>query len=110
MSEQIKGSQDKYCVECGAIINLKAEICPKCGVRQPGTGFSNVVLSRRVISALFAILLGTFGVHKFYLGKVGQGILYALFFWTGIPAVVGIIEGILYLTMSDETFEQKYSI
>lgn len=33
----MKNENEKYCTECGAIINSKAEICPKCGVRQPYT-------------------------------------------------------------------------
>ena len=62
----------------------------------------------RVAAALFAIFLGGLGVHKFYLGKVGQGILYLVFCWTFIPAVIGFIEGLVYLTMSDQAFEAKY--
>jgi len=35
MSESVgKGLDEKYCSECGAVIKVKAEICPKCGVRQ----------------------------------------------------------------------------
>ncbi|MBP1732610.1 MAG: hypothetical protein H6Q55_3039, partial [Deltaproteobacteria bacterium] len=49
-----------------------------------------------------------FGIHKFYLGKVGLGIIYILFCWTGIPFIVGIIEGIIYLTKSDDAFEIDY--
>ena len=54
------------------------------------------------------ILLGGFGIHEFYLGKIGQGILYLLFCWTFIPAVIGFIEGILYLAMTDQEFNRKY--
>jgi hypothetical protein len=39
-----------------------------------------------------------------------MGVLYLLFCWTFIPAVVGFIEGILYLTMSDEAFWAKYPV
>lgn len=63
----------------------------------------------RVVAALFAFFLGSFGIHKFYLGKVGQGIIYLLFCWTCIPAVLGFIEGIIYLTMSDVAFDREYS-
>jgi TM2 domain-containing membrane protein YozV len=62
----------------------------------------------RVAAALFALILGGFGAHKFYLGQIGLGILYLVFFWTFIPALVGFIEFILLLTMSDETFNRKY--
>ncbi len=59
-------------------------------------------------AGLFALLLGGVGVHKFYLGRVGWGIVYLLFCWTFIPAVLGLIEGIIYITMSDQAFAQKY--
>ena len=52
--------------------------------------------------------LGGLGVHKFYLGQTGLGFLYLIFFWTFIPALVAFIEFIIYLTMSDEAFAEKY--
>lgn len=45
-----------------------------------------------IIGALLAFFLGTFGAHHFYLGRNQLGILYAVFFWTGIPAVCGFVE------------------
>ncbi|KAF0108351.1 MAG: hypothetical protein FD146_925 [Anaerolineaceae bacterium] len=63
----------------------------------------------KLAAALLAIFLGGLGVHKFYLGKVGAGILYLVFCWTGVPEIVGIIEGILMLMMSDEDFSAKYN-
>jgi TM2 domain-containing membrane protein YozV len=41
---------------------------------------------------LLALILGSFGAHHFYLGRNGLGILYLLFFWTGLPALLGFIE------------------
>ena len=63
----------------------------------------------RLTAGILAILLGGLGVHKFYLGKMGLGVLYLCFTWTFIPWVVGIIEGIIYLTKTDEEFEAKYT-
>jgi TM2 domain-containing membrane protein YozV len=107
-----KGADEKFCHECGAVIRAKAEICPKCGVRQtPATAAGLGVTpsgKSKIAAALFAIFLGGIGIHKFYLGRVVWGILYILFCWTFIPAIVGFIEGIVYLTMSDEAFAQKY--
>jgi TM2 domain-containing membrane protein YozV len=37
-----------------------------------------------------------------------MGILYLVFCWTGITALIGLIEGILYLTKTDEEFQAKY--
>jgi TM2 domain-containing membrane protein YozV len=66
-------------------------------------------LKNKVVAGVLAILLGGFGIHKFYLGKLGQGILYLIFAWTAIPSIIGLIEGILYLVQSDEEFNQKYN-
>jgi TM2 domain-containing membrane protein YozV/ribosomal protein L40E len=113
MSQEVqKAVDEKFCSECGAIIKAKAEICPKCGVRQAspfrmGDGVAPNGKSK-VAAALFGILLGGLGAHKFYLGRPGIGVLYLLFCWTFIPALAGLIEGIIYLTMSDEAFAQKY--
>jgi len=107
-----KGLDEKYCSECGAIIKAKAEICPKCGVRQtsPFVSLGGVAPNgkSKLAAVLFAFFLGGFGFHKFYLGRTGMGILYLLFCWTFIPSVLGVIEAILLLVMSDYDFNQKY--
>ena len=115
MSElPVKGMDEKFCSDCGSIIKIKAEICPKCGVRQmsaPASINLGPVAPNgksRIATVLFAFFLGGLGGHKFYLGQVGMGILYLLFCWTLIPALVAFIESILFLTMSDEVFNQKY--
>ena len=64
----------------------------------------------KVAAGLLAIFLGGIGVHKFYMGKIGMGILYLLFCWTGIPACVGFIEGIIYLCSNDENFQLKHHV
>lgn len=65
-------------------------------------------MKNKYVAGILAILLGDLGIHKFYLGKIGWGIVYLLFCWTGIPAIVGLIEGIIYLCTDDETFQVKY--
>lgn len=63
----------------------------------------------KVLAGLLAIFLGGLGIHKFYLGKIGMGILYIIFCWTYIPSFIGFIEGIIYLASSPEKFNAKYS-
>jgi TM2 domain-containing membrane protein YozV len=110
----LKAIDEKYCSECGDIIKAKAEICPKCGVRQSApplvTSLTAVAPNgkSKLAAALFALFLGGLGIHKFYLGQTGWGIAYILFCWTLIPALVGFIEGILFLVMSESDFNQKY--
>ncbi len=65
-------------------------------------------MKSKTTAGVLGILLGGVGAHKFYLGKPGKGVLYLLFCWTGIPGIVGLIEGIQYLTKTDEDFQAKY--
>lgn len=101
-----KKDNEKFCHECGAAINAKAEICPKCGVRQPGAGPTPE--KSRITAALLALFLGGIGIHKFYLGKGVQGLIYLLFCWTFIPMLIALFEGIGYLMQSDAGFAAKY--
>ncbi len=64
----------------------------------------------KIAAGVLAILLGGLGVHKFYLGRIGTGILYLIFCWTSIPSIIGLIEGIIYLCTDDKTFELKHRV
>lgn len=101
------GQNTKHCSTCGETIFANAEICPHCGVRQmaPPNSLSG---KNKVVAALLAIFLGSFGIHHFYLGNTFMGVIYLLFFWTAVPGIIGFVEGIIYLTMSDERFYEKY--
>ncbi len=94
-----------FCRACGNAIDPRVEFCTKCGARNWVETSSG---RNRTTAALFALLLGGLGTHKFYLGQPGLGVLYLLFCWTFIPAIVACVEGIVYLTMSDEAFRAKY--
>lgn len=63
----------------------------------------------KTVAAVLAILLGGFGIHKFYLKQIGWGIAYIIFCWSYIPAVIGFIEGIILLCMSEREFDEKYN-
>lgn len=52
----------------------------------------NSVKKDVVVGVLLSVLLGHFGIHKFYLAETGWGIVYLLFCWTGIPTILGFIE------------------
>jgi len=77
MSNNIeKGSDEVFCRSCGAVIRKEAEICPKCGVRQRGSSEAFGDVSKTwLIALLLSIFVGYLGVHRFYLGKIGTGIL-----------------------------------
>ena len=81
-------------------------MCPKCGVRQSQAG--GRPKKDRVTAALLAFFLGGLGVHHFYLGNTIRGILYVLFFWTLIPALVAFVDFIILICMSEATFAERY--
>ncbi|GAB4124204.1 MAG: hypothetical protein OHK0045_11100 [Raineya sp.] len=54
-------------------------------------------------------MLGSWGGQHFYLGNVGKGILSVFFSWTFIPAIIGVVDGIKFLSMSEEEFNAKYN-
>lgn len=60
-------------------------------------------------AAVLAFLLGGVGVHKFYLGEIGWGITYAMFFWTYIPTIAGFVEAMILLSMPQDDFDYKYN-
>jgi len=47
------------------------------------------------LSVILALFLGGLGVHKFYFGQIGLGIVYLLFCWTFIPTIIALIEAII---------------
>ncbi len=72
--------------------------------------------SNKVAAGICGILLGALGIHKFILGYKNEGLIMLLttIFTCGIAAVVwsviGLVEGIIYLTKSDEEFYRTYVV
>ena len=70
--------------------------------------------SKRVVAGVLGIVLGALGIHKFILGYTTQGvILVAITVLTcgvgaSITSLIGLIEGIIYLTKTDEEFVYTY--
>lgn len=52
----------------------------------------------KVAYCVLAFFLGGFGIHKFYAGRTGAGLVMLLFCWTGIPAVISLVDFIVGLT------------
>jgi TM2 domain-containing membrane protein YozV len=65
---------------------------------------------KKIVAGILGIVLGGFGVHRFYLGDTTGGILRIVitFLTCGIGGWLGIIEGIMYLIKSDEDFVKEY--
>jgi TM2 domain-containing membrane protein YozV len=69
--------------------------------------------NKKIAAGLLAILLAPFGIHKFLLGYTTEGIIWlaiSLVTCGTVTAILGLIEGIVYLTKSDEEFYQTYQV
>ncbi|CAM1359653.1 TM2 domain-containing protein [Tenacibaculum sediminilitoris] len=68
--------------------------------------------SKRVLAGVLAILIGSIGVHKFILGYTKEGIIQIIvsIITCGFAGIIPFIEGIIYLTKSDEEFIQTYQV
>lgn len=135
-----------YCRNCGKEINENTEICPKCGVKslaeknfcqncgvetkanqgicvKCGVKLQNIsnILTKsksKIAAGILGILLGGFGIHKFYLGYTVSGIIMLLvsiiggFITLGVASgviwIIGLVEGIIYLTKADQDFYEIY--
>ena len=121
----------RYCTKCGAINDDLAQFCTTC--QSPltpvvSTGYqpmqsvnSGAMVDwkamggdKKIVAGILAILLGSLGVHKFILGYTTEGIIMLAISVVScgilavVPSIIGIIEGIMYLTKSDEEFVRTY--
>ncbi len=125
------GAQAKKCRHCGEWVSRSCErcatpirgewaargMCAQCQaqsnislVPQVDTALERLVHRKsRAAAVLCAVPFGALGLHKFYLGKPGKGFIYLFFFWTMIPSLLGLIEGVNYALMGDEEFQRRYS-
>ena len=62
---------------------------------------------KQTTAAILNILLGDLGVGHFYTGQTLRGVLDIIFCWTGIPAIIGIVEGIIWLTDTEEEWAAR---
>lgn len=56
---------------------------------------NNTKAVNKVIYCILAFFFGSIGIHKFYAGKISSGVLYFIFCWTFIPAIIAFIEFII---------------
>jgi TM2 domain-containing membrane protein YozV len=106
----------KFCSNCGQPTDPKQLLCTKCGVTFAATSASGG--KDKIATGLLGIFLGSLGIHKFYLGYNAEGVTMLLVALiggvvtcgvaAGVMSIIGLIEGIIYLTRSDEEFAATY--
>ncbi|ADV49188.1 TM2 domain-containing protein [Cellulophaga sp. E16_2] len=82
------------------------------GAQEALSGVSAGEENKKVLAGVLALLLGYLGVHKFILGYQKEGIIQiiATIVTCGFAGLVGFVEGIIYLTKSDEEFYNTYQV
>ncbi len=123
----------KTCPRCGRPTDDNLQYCPNCGynfggptsptprpANSYGTGQSypsdnafdacGPEGKSRGVAALLAILIGSLGIHYFYLGKTSAGIITIILSLVtcGLWSILILIQGILMFCMTNEQFRQKY--
>ena len=120
----------RYCTKCGAINDDTAQYCSNCQAPlssvssgyQPMQSVNQGAMTdwkamggdKKILAGILAIVVGALGVHKFVLGYTTEGVIMLLIsvlscgMLAVIPSIIGIVEGIMYLTKSDEEFVRTY--
>jgi len=119
----------RYCTKCGAQNDETAQYCANCQSPLPNVGGYQPMQSvnpgamtdwksmggdKKIAAGICGIVLGALGVHKFILGYTTEGIIMLAITLVScgilaiVPSVIGIVEGIMYLTKSDEEFVRTY--
>ena len=122
----------RYCTKCGAVNDDTAQYCVNCqAALSPVSGYQPMQsvnqgssggmvdwkaqgADKKVLAGVLGIVVGAFGIHKFVLGYTTEGIIMLVItvvscgIFAIVPSVIGIVEGIMYLTKSDEEFVRTY--
>jgi TM2 domain-containing membrane protein YozV len=123
----------RYCTKCGAVnedtaqycVNCQAQLTPVSGGYQPMqsvnqgasgamTDWKALGADKKILAGILGIVVGAFGVHKFVLGYTTEGIIMLLItvltcgIFGVVSSIIGIVEGVIYLTKSDEEFVRTY--
>ncbi len=117
----------RYCTKCGAINDDTAQYCTNCQASlansvstgyqpmqsvNPGamTDWKAMGADKKITAGICAILVGWLGVHKFILGYTTEGVIQLVLgiLTCGLTNILSIVEGVIYLTKSDEEFVRTY--
>lgn len=115
---------NNFCSNCGNQCAINQAVCLNCGaatstlqsgvvIAQPTNLASGVEYSagfNQNTAGILALFLGGLGAHKFYHGSFAWGIIYLVFCPTLIPAILALIEGIMYFTMDKQQYDSRYNL
>jgi len=122
-----------FCTKCGAQNDDYTQICLQCQTPLPAIGgyqpiqppapmygqqamqdWKQMGADKKIAAGICGILIGSLGIHKFVLGYTTEGVimlcvsLLTCGMAAPIMSIIGIVEGIMYLTKPDEEFVRTY--
>ena len=97
------------CRHCKKEIDEAVATCPHCGNHLDIDANSTRPSKNQTVAALFASLLGSFGLHQFYLGEKNKGIAYLLFSWTAVPALISLVDAYTIAFMPPQTWADTHN-
>ena len=107
------------CRACGQTVYPTDITCLRCNTSQGGDTSTPLITEQSLpwpdaavnkskrAAALLALFLGSVGIHKFYMGSWGWGLVYLASFWTWIPALLALAEAVRYFTLKETDFQAK---
>ena len=97
------------CRHCKKEIDESVATCPHCGNPLDIEANSTRPAKNQTVAALFASLLGFFGLHKFYLGEKNKGIAYLLLSWTAVPALISLVDAYSIAFMPPQAWADEHN-
>jgi len=104
------------CQECGKKVSDQSQACVSCGYPLNPLAFESQrnntyrlnPSKSKGTAAFLALFLGGIGAHKFYLEQPFMGLIYLCFCWTLVPAIIGVLESLVYIFMSHKEFMKRH--
>ena len=97
------GKGENFCAYCGNTTTAGQDVCTGCGHKLEKFVIAAPEKKKsRVAAALFALFLGGLGVHNFYLGFAGRGIVQLLLCWTGISSIWALVDMIVIIASKNK--------
>lgn len=67
-------------------------------------------MKKKSVAIFLAFILGSFGVHHFYLGNKGRGVIYLLLSWSLMPLIASLVDALVLMTLTQDQFHSFYNL
>jgi len=115
LGDELKGKAAEASEKAKEIASDAADAAKEtaAGIKDEWNKMTDSGDNKKILAGLLAIFFGGLGIHKFILGYTKEGVIMlvlSVITCGTIGSVIGLIEGIMYLTKSDEEFYNTYQV